>query len=58
MLIAPPTEDTCIFLVLTLVQEDVCWFDDRDPNNRLILKANDKGEFEAALVEPEPSTLP
>ena len=37
MIIGPPPEPRCTLLSITLVQELVCWFDDRDPNNRLLL---------------------
>lgn len=35
--IQPPPNERCKLLCLTLVQELVCWFDDRDPGNRLLV---------------------
>jgi hypothetical protein len=37
-IIDPPTDSSCALLCITLVQEHVCWFDDYDSDNRLILR--------------------
>ena len=37
MIVGPPLDPRCMLLSVTLVQESVCWFDDLDPNNRLLL---------------------
>jgi hypothetical protein len=48
MTVAPPPDSECSLVCLTLVHEGVCWFDDVDPGNRLLVQC----DGEKAYAQP------
>src|SRR5215471_11403730 len=56
--IQPPPNEQCQLLCLTLVQELVCWFDDRDPENRLLVRVQGTRVAAAHLSAEQVADVP